>query len=456
MNEMPVKPPRSDSVQSEDGLVVQKEKSTNIFLAFLQSVFNTLKARRHLLGVITVVLIAFKVFANISTPLILAGYVTLIIALAVLPRLGMLRPLVSAKRVVQSYGDISPPKFQAIIDAMPTPALMLNHYGMLLFINKDASEFFPSAQKSQHLSSFIRDPDFLEAVAEATKNEDTLEIKYHMRLPIERNMSVKVAPLLDVKPNEKSPSLLVSFRDLTEQERLNEMRSDFIANASHELRTPLASVLGFIETIQGPAKDDEKTREHFLQIMRQQIERMARLIDDLLSLSRVEMLAHLKPNDQVDLIEVIEYIITTFKPITEFPNISLNIETTLEVADVVGARDELIQLFQNLIQNSIKYGKDNGKVDIKIERMKQRGHKTFFISVTVIDDGPGIDPKHLPRLTERFYRVDNETSRKRGGTGLGLAIVKHIINRHSGDLKIESTPGQGSNFTILLPEYVAN
>ncbi len=227
------------------------------------------------------------------------------------------------------------------------------------------------------------------------------------------------------------------------------MRVDFVANASHELRTPLASLLGFVETLRGPARDDAAARERFLAIMETQARRMARLVDDLLSLSRIELKAHVRPLDRVDLGAVVRQIADALKPLAAERGTVLRLVLPERGGDVLGDRDELLRVFENLIENAIKYGKDQGQVEVTLRRLANEGGPER-IEVQVTDDGPGVAPQHLPRLTERFYRVDAVASRGAGGTGLGLAIVKHIVMRHRGRLEIDSTPGKGSTFKVIL------
>ena len=231
------------------------------------------------------------------------------------------------------------------------------------------------------------------------------------------------------------------------------MRSDFIANASHELRTPLASLKGFIETLRGPARNDSAARERFLSIMEAQAARMARILDDLLSLSRIEMRVHVAPEGEAELSGIVGAVTKSLQPLADEARIAVRFAPGAERFVVRGDRDELEQVFQNLIHNAIKYGREGGKVDVDISRREKRdgGH----IAIAVADDGPGIAEEHLPRLTERFYRVDTATSRERGGTGLGLAIVKHILTRHRGELDIASRLGEGSTFTVVLPSVKA-
>jgi two-component system phosphate regulon sensor histidine kinase PhoR len=252
-----------------------------------------------------------------------------------------------------------------------------------------------------------------------------------------------------------SPHVLVTFRDLTEQDRLAQMRADFIANASHELRTPLASLRAFVETLQGPARDDVTARTRFLTLMASQAERMTRLIDDLLSLSRVEMRVHLPPRGIVELNETAAYVYQSLEPVAEGAKVKLSLVRDETPARIRGDREEIVQVLQNFIQNAIKYGREGGTIEVRVGREAPRGAGDARVWVSVVDDGPGIAPEHLPRLTERFYRVSVASSREKGGTGLGLAIVKHIVNRHRGELRIASRLGAGSSFTASFDELGA-
>jgi two-component system phosphate regulon sensor histidine kinase PhoR len=234
------------------------------------------------------------------------------------------------------------------------------------------------------------------------------------------------------------------------------MRADFIANASHELRTPLASLRGFIETLQGTAKDDPCARERFLPIMAEQASRMTRLIDALLSLSRLEMNAHVAPSDLVDLNDVLNHSKDTLDPLAREMGFRFEVARFPRPAVVRGDRDELVQVLQNLVQNAFKYGERGGQVRIDAKHIPSLGRQSGRYAIAIVDNGPGVAPEHLPRLTERFYRVDVASSREKGGTGLGLAIVKHILNRHRGELAIASKPGKGSTFTVMLNQARAS
>jgi two-component system phosphate regulon sensor histidine kinase PhoR len=246
----------------------------------------------------------------------------------------------------------------------------------------------------------------------------------------------------------EGPALLVVLRDISQEERLAQMRADFIANASHELRTPLTSLRGFIETLQGLARDDPEARAKFLDIMSIQAGRMTRLLDDLLSLSRLEMRAHVAPRGEVEINALVREVVDLLQPIAREAGITMIFAGEPAECLVRGDRDELVQVFQNLVQNAIKYG--GSHVDVMVTRTSGTGRARDRVIVEVRDDGPGIAEEHLPRLTERFYRVDVAASRDKGGTGLGLAIVKHVLNRHGGQLRITSTPGAGSTFAVVL------
>ena len=235
------------------------------------------------------------------------------------------------------------------------------------------------------------------------------------------------------------------FHDVTPLRRSEEMRSDFVANASHELRTPLASLLGFIETLQGKARDDPMARERFLEIMHEQAQRMTCLIDDLLSLSRIELKEHVRPDGEVELLGVVRQVADTMQTLARDRDVEIQTDTSAGAVYVRGDRDELISVFENLVENALKYGASGKRVDLTV------GADNSEVSVAVRDYGPGIAPEHLPRLTERFYRVDAVHSRSEGGTGLGLALVKHILNHHGGRLSIASAPGEGATFTAHLP-----
>ncbi len=344
--------------------------------------------------------------------------------------------------------------WRAVVDAIPTAALALDAAGSVVHHNRLVAELFPKIRNGLPLSQVLRNPDLIAAVDRTLGEEERIDVELIERVPVERRVSATVSRL-GKSTAPSAPQLLVTFRDLTEQDRLAQMRADFIANASHELRTPLASLRAFVETLQGPARDDPVARQRFLRLMASQAERMTRLIDDLLSLSRVEMRVHLPPRGIVELNETAAYVCQSLEPLAEGSNTTVALTRADAPARIRGDREEIVQVLQNLIQNAIKYGRDGGHIKVRVGRDGPRGLLPPRIWVSVIDDGPGIAPEHLPRLTERFYRVNAASSREKGGTGLGLAIVKHILNRHRGELKIASRLGAGSTFTVSFDELGA-
>jgi two-component system phosphate regulon sensor histidine kinase PhoR len=294
-------------------------------------------------------------------------------------------------------------------------------------------------------------PELVDAVRRAARRREPQRVEFFERVPLDRWMEAFVTPVRIGAGGEPNVDLLLmTFNDLTPLRRVEEMRADFIANASHELRTPLAALLGFIETLQGTAKDDSVARGKFLDIMQGQATRMARLIDDLLSLSRIELNAHLQPNTPVDLPPIVRQVVDGLQTLARDRGVDIKVTIPSDALLVLGDRDELIRALENLVENALKYGAVGKRVDITVARGQTRAGAPEA-RVAVRDYGPGIPPEHLPRLTERFYRVDVTDSRAQGGTGLGLALVKHVLNRHGGRLTIESTLGAGATFTIHLP-----
>lgn len=334
------------------------------------------------------------------------------------------------------------PPTHALTDALPEPALILARNGWVLHANPGAAELLGQNPQGQHVSATIRAPVILDAVARILEGNGPLKVEFERRVPLPQHYEAWIAP---VRGHADGPAVLISLKDLTREQMIERMRADFVANASHELRTPLTALLGFIETLQGPARKDESARDRFLDLMRVQGARMKRLIDDLLSLSRIEMNAHQRPESVVDLEALARHVIDIMSPLAKEQGVELSLDLTVGLT-VHGDWDELTQVVQNLVENALKYANSGKKIDILTTRKEKSAE------LTVRDYGPGIAPEHLPRLTERFYRVSVQESRSRGGTGLGLAIVKHILNRHRARLLIASTQGEGSRFTIRFPD----
>lgn len=330
-----------------------------------------------------------------------------------------------------------------IVQALDIAAIVVDVQRRIVAFNRHAADLFPATTTGHPVAVASRNPELMQAIDRVFTDGRTDTTEITERILQGRRFIVTASPL-------SGPMLLLQFRDTSEQSRLAQLRADFIANASHELRTPLASIKGFIETLQGPARDDVPARTRFLDIMATQAQRMNRILDDLLSLSRIEMRAHLKPEGEVDMNDVIAQVIRGLEPLAGEVDVTLSFKPTAIGMRVRGDRDELEQVMQNLVHNAIKYGRKGGTVEIEVsERAATKGRR-HALAIGVKDEGPGIAPEHLPRLTERFYRVDTARSREKGGTGLGLAIVKHILNRHKGELEISSELGRGSQFTVVL------
>jgi two-component system, OmpR family, phosphate regulon sensor histidine kinase PhoR len=339
---------------------------------------------------------------------------------------------------------------EQLIDGLPGAAIVLDREGRVVAFNAIASTIAPALQRGEPALIALRMPELVDAIRRAARRREPQRVEFFERVPLDRWLEAFVTPVRLSTGDNAVDILLMTFNDLTPLRRVEEMRADFIANASHELRTPLAALLGFIETLQGTAKDDTAAREKFLSIMQGQATRMARLIDDLLSLSRIELNAHLQPNTPVDLGPIVRQVVDGLQTLARDRGVEFNVSLPSEAVVVFGDRDELIRALENLVENALKYGAAGKRLDIALVRGQTRGG-TPEVRVAVRDYGPGIAPEHLPRLTERFYRVDVADSRAQGGTGLGLALVKHVLNRHGGRLTIESTLGAGATFTMHLP-----
>jgi len=340
----------------------------------------------------------------------------------------------------------------AVVAGMPDPAVLLDRAGRVIHHNAAAAQLAPALRKNEPAQFALRSPEIIAALREAIATMEPRRAIYLDRVPVDRWMELIITPLsVPTLFGGTERCMLMTFHDQTPLRRAEEMRADFVANASHELRTPLAALSGFIDTLQGSAKNDAKTRERFLGIMQSQASRMARLIDDLLSLSRVELSAHVRPDTLVDLVPIIRQVMDGLEPLARERQVTIELELPQTQAVIAGDREELLRLFENLIENALKYGASGGKVMLSLTSAIS-GEGMSEVRVMVRDFGPGIAPEHLPRLTERFYRVDVGDSRAQGGTGLGLSLVKHIVNRHRGRLLIDSAPNEGAAFTACFPQ----
>ena len=368
-----------------------------------------------------------------------------VVALLRAPLVASDKPQESAQPVPIDLGRLLQP-MTAGLAGLDMPVLVLDREASVVYQNPAAERALDSFPLGAHLSAKLRSPGILDMVRETIATGVPNQIEHSERLPSERVFIVRIKPI-DLPPHEYGGQsfFLLSFKDVSELRHIDRMRSDFVANASHELRTPLASLRGFIETIQGPARNDPKAQERFLAIMFDQATRMSRLVDDLLSLSRLELKSHLAPDQKVDLVPLLGHVRDALLPLAMDLDVAINLHMPSGKAEVTGDRDELVQVFENLIENACKYGQEGKRVDVTL-----RNAPGEPIEVTVSDRGGGIPAEHVPRLTERFYRVSVENSRSKKGTGLGLAIVKHILTRHRARLIVKSEVGRGTDFTVLF------
>ena len=339
-----------------------------------------------------------------------------------------------------------------LLEAFPDPIILLNRDRGAVFANQAALEVLEPNYDGRDLALSFSVPEVLTAAEAVVNGEVIREVDISLSVPVPRNLKIRIVRFTDSTAAEDGAVALMVFQDISSETLAEQMRQDFVANVSHELRSPIASLIGIIETLQGPAKDDPEGRERFLSIMRDESQRMARMIDDLLSLSRVETSERLRPQEQVSVIDLLEMTRELLIGRAEERKMELVFDFAADIPALAGDRDELMEVFQNLIDNAIKYGREASPVRVTaelVEHIPEIGGAC--LAVAIENKGEGIAPDQLPRLTERFYRVDKGRSRKLGGTGLGLAIVKHIVSHHRGHLSIESTVGKGATFTVYLP-----
>ena len=440
-------------------MTTPEEKSPFRSSNFAALAFKRLFAQKWLLTVVTAIILIAT--AASTVPIHWAVFALVLIAGTALMTGG--ETSFGAPAALEKTIDIEPSRqveMFAVMSSLPDPIFLLHGDGRVIYQNLAAKEAVGVIDPETIIYSLLRAPEVRQALDMIAQGNPQAKTEFVQPFPSRRHFEVHVAAIqgIDDYPTpyaDKSRTdtqIVMRLRDLTPQQQLDQMRTDFVANASHELRTPLASLIGFIETLQGAAKDDEKAREKFLSIMVTQARRMSRLIDDLLSLNRIEMNVHIRPDENVDFSEIVHHVVDTLKPIADNTGVEIDLNiATGGLWEITGDRDELVQVVQNLVENAIKYGQDGKRVDISLVR-EVREFKSDFLHLKIRDYGPGIAPEYLPRLTERFYRVDVVSSREKGGTGLGLAIVKHILNRHRGNLNIESAPGQGATFIVTLED----
>jgi two-component system phosphate regulon sensor histidine kinase PhoR len=346
--------------------------------------------------------------------------------------------LVQAERLARARNQALAAEDRALVERLPDPLLKLDAEGNILWRNDSAVSAFGG-----ETAALLRHPDMRAAFAEAMSEGFPVRREMVLTAPVARDLEVTMIPV--------GGPVYMLVNDRTRERALEKTRADFVANSSHELRTPLASLIGFIETLRGPAADDVEAQQRFLGIMAEQAGRMQRVIADLLSLSRIEISEHSPPKEVLHLPPVLERIAAGMELMLQEAKVTLRMEVPPNLPKIPADADQLAQLFTNLLDNALKYGKRGGEIKLTASTARDLRFEPGGVVITVADDGAGIAREHIPRLTERFYRVDKGRSRAVGGTGLGLAIVKHVVNRHRGRMLIDSELGKGTVFTIWLP-----
>ncbi len=343
---------------------------------------------------------------------------------------------------------------ETILEGLPHPLILLDGEREIVRATVGARDLLGAVTPGRDLSSALRNPRVLEAVDRVLGGGPRELIEFDIQFPTDRALNAQIERL--PSPAADGSAAVIAMFDMTEIKQVHQMRADFVANASHELRTPLSVLSGCVQTLRGPARDDPEGREKFLAMMDAHASRITQLIDDLLSLSRIELNENTPAADRVQLTRVISNVVTALEIPAAERGIEVVVEPGLGAHDVQGDESEIAQLFRNLIENAIKYSNEGATIHIVLNEGTRPAPAPMkpdarHIEIAISDEGPGIPAEHIPRLTERFYRVDTARSREMGGTGLGLAIVKHIVGRHRGALTIESALGKGSTFTVFLP-----
>ena len=340
-------------------------------------------------------------------------------------------------------------RFDSLSELFNEAIIIVDQAGVVERSNAKAFDLLGAHIAHRPLDNFLRHPDFQDALDAASTSGKTTDLNYTRMGQVRRDFKIRIAPF------ENAQIILIIF-DITMELSVERIQSEFVANVSHELRSPLTALTGFIETLQTSAKEDVEARERFLGIMQSEADRMQRLIDGLLSLSRVEAEEHRAPRDALDLVKVIEDTNAALRFRASGNDMDIVVYNDWPEEDGVpvvnGAADEMFEVLHNLIENAIKYGRQGSEIAVRVStgRGVDQKFRQDMVNVQIINQGDTIGEEHLARLTERFYRVDKGRSRNMGGSGLGLAIVKHIVNRHRGRLRITSNDGE-TCFSITLP-----
>lgn len=365
----------------------------------------------------------------------------------------------------------------ALIEGLSTAIILCNEARKILYANPAALRLFPGIVRGQRFATLVRAAEVQAVIDAALHGERPEAIEHHIEDPIERHLRITASPLTHKAHDRETPLVVIALDDMTEAVRGLSTRGDFLANAAHELKTPVASLLGYIETLQGHAKDDAKARGKFLTIMQEQAERMQRLIGDILSLRQIEQTEHIAPTDTADLNSAVQSAFDALAPLAKQRGVTLVKAPYDGRLTVHGHQDELVQLVLNLVDNGVKMSPKGASISVDFKALPNWNHYTAqrlgapperssrhiltppsktvpLIALSISDAGPGFAPEHLPRIGERFYRIAGDRSSSEKGTGLGLAIVKHIVMRHRGGLAVHSQREDppGTTFTIFLPQ----
>lgn len=365
---------------------------------------------------------------------------------------GLFQVLSRTSRLVQSYSETGrrvQAELDLLIDKLPMPLLQVDSQRRVVRQNKAAARLIGDSALGRDLVFSLRHPELIAAVDQTLATQRNKHIELTLGNPVEQTF---IGHVVAPDPAIDQDAVLIVFSDITEVVQGERMRVDFVTNASHEIRSPLATLAGCIETLQGPARNDPEGQERFLNLASVEAKRMTTLVSDLLSLSQIEVNQHIAPSETVSIASVINRVVGSMNANPEAQGIEIETDVPNDLPEVLGDDSELQQVLQNLLANAARYGGERVRVSASsIENATLTGFDGPAVRVEVKDWGQGIDPVHLPRLTERFYRVDSVRSRELGGTGLGLAIVKHVINRHRGVLEVDSVLGEGSTFSVTLP-----
>ena len=353
--------------------------------------------------------------------------------------------LESKKKLITNYNtELGKNDLERLfIDKIEDGIIILNVFNVIIYANKSASNSFGEKLEGKHISAAVRISDLLDKIDQHREDKKIRIVNVEIKNPLFKFYKTTIS-------NIQSEQILLVFKDFTEVQKSQLIRSDFIANVSHNLKTPLVSIKGFLETIEDSAKDDPLSQKKFIEIMKLEANKMETLIEDLLTLSRIEQQEHILINNKVNIKKIIEDVVVLISKRIKKKKISLKVDLDEDQKFVIGDPEKLSILFLNLIDNAIKFSNPLKTIEIKILKVDEIFKK--FISISIIDEGIGINEEDIHRITERFFRAENTRKLKIEGTGLGLAIVKHIINQHGGELKIISKVGSGSEFIVRLPK----